>query len=234
MNTVAFIFARSGSKGLPNKNVKLFADKPLIAHSIEQALTVKRIDRVIVSTDSEEIAQISLRYGAEIPYLRPVELAQDESPELLSWRHGLEFLQNTTGSLPQVMISLPPTSPLRWPQDIENCLDEFQKNDADVVITVTNAHRNPYFNMVKANENGSFGLVNQTKSKITRRQDAPQIYDVTTLCYVARPKFVMTHDSIFEGKVKAVEVPNQRSIDIDSLLDFEIAEFLFYKQRESI
>ena len=234
MSTVAFIFARSGSKGLPNKNVKLFAGKPLIAHSIEQALTVKRIERVIVSTDSEEIAQISLRYGAEIPYLRPVELVQDESPELLSWRHGLEFLRNTTGSLPQVMISLPPTSPLRWPQDIENCLDEFQKDDADVVITVTNAHRNPYYNMVKANENGSFNLVNQSKSKITRRQDAPQIYDVTTLCYVARPKFVMTHDSIFEGKVKAVEVPNQRSIDIDSLLDFEIAEFLFYKQRESI
>ena len=234
MSTVAFIFARSGSKGLPNKNVKLFAGKPLIAHSIEQALTVKRIERVIVSTDSEEIAQISLRYGAEIPYLRPVELVQDESPELLSWRHGLEFLRNTTGSLPQVMISLPPTSPLRWPQDIENCLDEFQNDDADVVITVTNAHRNPYFNMVKANENGSFNLVNQSKSKITRRQDAPQIYDVTTLCYVARPKFVMTHDSIFEGKVKAVEVPNQRSIDIDSLLDFEIAEFLFYKQRESI
>lgn len=233
MKTVAFIFARSGSKGLPNKNVKSFAGKPLIAHSIEQALTVKRIERVIVSTDSEEIAQISLHYGAEIPYLRPVELAQDESPELLSWRHGLEFLQNTTGSLPQVMISLPPTAPLRWPQDIENCLDEFQKNDADVVITVTNAHRNPYFNMVKTNENGSFELVNQTKSKITRRQDAPQIYDVTTLCYVARPKFVMTHDSIFDGKVKAVEVPNQRSIDIDSLLDFQIAEFLFYKQRES-
>lgn len=234
MKTVAFIFARSGSKGLPNKNVKLFAGKPLIAHSIEQALTVKRIERVIVSTDSEEIAQISLRYGAEIPYLRPVELAQDESPELLSWRHGLEFLQNTTGSLPKVMISLPPTAPLRWPQDIENCLDEFQKNEADVVITVTNAHRNPYFNMVKTNENGSFELVNQTKSKITRRQDAPKIYDVTTLCYVARPKFVMTHDSIFDGKVKAIEVPNQRSIDIDSLLDFEIAEYLFYKQRESI
>jgi N-acylneuraminate cytidylyltransferase len=234
MKTVAFIFARSGSKGLPNKNVKLFAGKPLIAHSIEQALTVKRIERVIVSTDSEEIAQISLRYGAEIPYLRPVELAQDESPELLSWRHGLEFLQNTTGSLPKVMISLPPTAPLRWPQDIENCLDEFQKNEADVVITVTNAHRNPYFNMVKTNENGSFELVNQSKSKITRRQDAPQIYDITTLCYVARPNFIMTHDSIFDGKVKAIEVPNQRSIDIDSLLDFEIAEFLFYKQRESI
>ncbi|MGA0082506.1 MAG: cytidylyltransferase domain-containing protein [Candidatus Nanopelagicales bacterium] len=234
MKTVAFIFARSGSKGLPNKNIKLFAGKPLIAHSIEQALSVKRIERVIVSTDSEEIAQISLHYGAEVPYLRPVELAQDESPELLSWRHGLEFLENSTGSLPQVMISLPPTAPLRLPKDIENCLDEFQKKEADVVITVTNSHRNPYFNMVKSNENGSFELVNRTQTKIIRRQDAPQIYDVTTLCYVARPEFVMTHDSIFDGKVKAVVVPNQRSIDIDSLLDFEIAEFLFYKQRESV
>jgi CMP-N-acetylneuraminic acid synthetase len=232
MKTVAFIFARSGSKGLPNKNMKLFAGKPLIAYSIEQALTTKRIERVIVSTDSNEIAKVALDFGAEVPFLRPYELATDDSPEWLSWRHGLEYLRTSTGSLPQVMVSLPPTAPLRNNQDIENCLNEFEKDDSDVVIAVTDAHRNPYFNMVKANKDGSVSLVNKMKTKISRRQEAPKLYDVTTLCYVAKPQFVLNHNSIFEGRVKSVHIPIARSIDIDSLLDFQIAEFLKSKEIE--
>lgn len=230
MNTVAFIFARSGSKGLPSKNVKLLAGKPLIAYSIEQALATKRIERVIVSTDSDEIAKIALEFGAEVPFLRPSELATDNSPEWLSWRHGLEYVRTSTGVLPKVMVSLPPTSPLRAKEDIENCLDEFEKNDSDVVITVTDAHRNPYFNMVKTNVDGSVSLVNNMKTKLSRRQDAPVLYDVTTLCYVARPDFVLNNNSIFEGRVKQVYVPIERSIDIDSTHDFQIAEFLVNKQ----
>lgn len=232
MKTVGFIFARSGSKGLPNKNIKLLAGKPLIAYSIEQALATKRIERVIVSTDSNEIAKVALDFGAEVPFLRPYKLATDDSPEWLSWRHGLEYLRTSTGSLPQVMVSLPPTAPLRNNQDIENCLNEFEKNDSDVVITVTDAHRNPYFNMVKTNMDGSVSLVNNMKTKISRRQDAPKLYDVTTICYVAKPEFVLNHNSIFEGKVKSVHIPIDRSIDIDSLLDFQIAEFLKSKEIE--
>ena len=230
MKTVAFIFARSGSKGLPNKNIKLLAGKPLIAYSIEQALTTKRIERVIVSTDSNEIAKIALQFGAEVPFLRPSNLATDDSPEWLSWRHGLEYLRTTTGSFPQVMVSLPPTAPLRASQDIENCLDEFEKNNSDVVITVTDARRNPYFNIVKQDIDGRVRLVNSMDEKITRRQDAPQFFDVTTICYVASPEFVMTHGSIFEGIVRQVKIPIERSIDIDSLYDFQIAEFLMNKQ----
>jgi N-acylneuraminate cytidylyltransferase len=232
MKTVAFIFARSGSKGLPNKNIKLLAGKPLIAYSIEQALATKRIERVIVSTDSNEIAKVALDFGAEVPFLRPYKLATDDSPEWLSWRHGLEYLRTSTGSLPQVMVSLPPTAPLRNNQDIENCLNEFEKNDSDVVIAVTDAHRNPYFNMVKTNMDGSVSLVNNMKTNISRRQEAPKLYDVTTICYVAKPEFVLNHNSIFEGKVKSVHIPIDRSIDIDSLLDFQIAEFLKSKEIE--
>jgi N-acylneuraminate cytidylyltransferase len=232
MKTVAFIFARSGSKGLPNKNIKLLAGKPLIAYSIEQALATKRIERVIVSTDSNEIAKVALDFGAEVPFLRPYKLATDESPEWLSWRHGLEYLRTSTGSLPQVMVSLPPTAPLRNNQDIENCLNEFEKGDSDVVIAVTDAHRNPYFNMVKTNIDGSVSLVNNMKTRISRRQEAPKLYDVTTICYVANPEFVLNHNSIFEGKVKSVYIPIERSIDIDSLLDFQIAEFLKSKEIE--
>ena len=128
--------------------------------------------------------------------------------------------------LAEVMVSVPTTAPLRLPVDIENCLDEYEKGEADIVITVTDAHRNPYFNMVKTDSEGTVGLVNRTSSPIVRRQDAPVVYDMATVCYVANQEFVMTHNSAFEGRVKAVHIPTERAIDIDTLLDFQIAESL--------
>jgi CMP-N-acetylneuraminic acid synthetase len=226
LKAIAFIFARGGSKGLPGKNTRLLGGKPLIAWSIERALQVDRISRVIVSTDSDEIASISKQFGAEVPFMRPAELAADDSSEWLSWRHGLEFLQNTTGRIPEVMVSVPTVAPLGKAIDIENCLNEYEKGLSDIVITVTKAHRNPHFNMVRLNSDGSYGLVNTIGSGITRRQDAPTVYDMATICYVANSEFIMTHDSIFEGRVGAVHVPIERAIDIDTLLDFQIAEYL--------
>lgn len=127
MNAIAFIFARGGSKGLPGKNIRTLESKPLIAWSIEQALAIKRIKRVIVSTDSEEIAAISRVYGAEVPFIRPAELARDDSPEWLAWRHALNYIRETLGLLPDVMVSVPATAPLRSSVDIDNCLDEYEK-----------------------------------------------------------------------------------------------------------
>lgn len=226
MNATAIIFARGGSKGLPGKNVRLLGGKPLIAWSIEHALAVKRIGRVIVSTDSEEIAAVAREYGAEVPFIRPPELARDDSPEWLAWRHALNYLQESDGVLPAAMVSVPSTAPLRLPLDIENCLDEYEKGNADMVITVTDAHRSPYFNMVKANADGTVGLVIPPQSAIARRQDAPVVYDMATVAYVVRPEFVMTHNAVFEGRVHAVRVPAERAIDIDTLLDFQMAECL--------
>ena len=226
MKTVAFIFARGGSKGLQGKNILPLGGKPLIAWSIEHALALKRIERVIVSTDSEEIASVARDYSAEVPFIRPAELARDDSPEWLAWRHALNYLREATGAFPEMMVSVPTTAPLRLPLDIENCLDEYEKGDADMVITITDAHRSPYFNMVKTNANGTVGLVNPPQSTIARRQDAPMVYDMATVCYVANPEFVMTHNATFEGRVKAVHVPTERAIDIDTLLDFQIAESL--------
>ena len=200
--------------------------KPLIAWSIELALAVNRIERVIVSTDSEEIAAVAREYSAEVPFIRPAELARDNSPEWMAWRHALNYFRESTGALPEVMVSIPATAPLRHALDIENCLDEYEKGDAEMVITVTEAHRSPYFNMVKANLDGTVGLVNPSQSTIARRQDAPVVYDMATVCYVANPEFVMTHNATFEGRVKAVQVPVERAIDIDTLLDFQIAECL--------
>ena len=226
MKAVAFIFARGGSKGLPGKNIRFLGGKPLIAWSIEHALAVKRIERIIVSTDSEEIAEVARAHGAEVPFMRPAELADDKSSEWLAWKHALNYLRETTGTLPEVMISIPTTAPLRLVLDIESCLDEYEKGGTDMVITVTDAHRSPYFNMVKSNTDGTVGLVNQPQSAIVRRQDAPAVYDMTTVCYVANPEFVMTHNTIFDGRVKAVHVPTERAIDIDTLLDFQITESL--------
>lgn len=232
MKTVAFIFARGGSKGLPGKNIRPIGGKPMIAWAIEQAIAVERIERVIVSTDSYEIASISEQYGAEVPFIRPEHLATDSSPELLSWRHGLEYLKESMGSMPETMVSIPATAPLRSVIDINNCLDEYEKNLSDVVITVTDSHRSPYFNMVCQNSDGTYGLVNPPTSSINRRQDAPVVYDMATLCYVVNSEYIMSHDSIFEGRVRAIHVPIDRAIDVDSLLDFQVAEVLFSNRGE--
>jgi N-acylneuraminate cytidylyltransferase len=226
LKAIAFIFARSGSKGLPGKNIRPLGGKPLIAWAIEHALAVQRIARVIVSTDSIEIGEVARAHGAEVPFIRPTELAGDNSSEWLAWQHALNYLLETDGMLPDAMVSVPTTAPLRLPEDIENCLDEYEKGDADIVITVTDAHRSPYFNMVKILADGTTGLVIPPESALARRQDAPQVFDMTTVAYVARPEFVMARSMPFEGRVRHVHVPVERALDIDTLLDFRIAECL--------
>jgi len=230
MNMIAFIFARGGSKGLPGKNIRSLAGKPLIAWSIEHALAVKRIERVIVSTDSQEIADVARQYGAEVPFIRPKELALDDSPEWLAWQHALEYLKETEEVFPEAILSVPATAPLRAVIDLNNCLDEYEKGNIDVVVTVTEALRSPYFNMVKKNADGTIDLVIPPSNALTRRQDAPSVYDMATVAYVLRTEFVMTHQSIFEGKVAAVDVPLERAIDIDTITDFKMAEFYLSQQ----
>lgn len=226
MKVVALTCARGGSKGLPGKNIRPLAGQPLIARAIAQAKAIRRIARVIVSTDSEQIAAVARAAGADVPFLRPAELAQDNSPEWLVWRHALNYLKEQDGVYPDALIVVPATAPLRAVKDLEHCLDEFEKGDADVVITVTDAHRNPYFNMIKVLPDGTASIVITGDKSIIRRQDAPVVYDVTTVAYVVRPEFVMTRNGVFEGKVGYVHIPAERALDIDTPLDFKIAEYL--------
>ena len=227
MSTIACIFARAGSKGIPNKNIQSFSGKPLISWAVELALQVKQINEVFVSTDSEEIAEIARMSGASIPFMRPSELATDTSPEWHSWQHFIKFLADKDGRLPEAFLSLPATSPLRSTVDIDNCLNEFKKGTTDFVVGITPSERNPYFNMVKKGEDNQVDLVIQHGDQYSRRQDSPEIFDLTTVCYVGKPTTILTKNSIFEGKVVGVEIPRERAIDIDTELDFQIAEFLF-------
>ena len=227
MTTYACIFARSGSKGMVKKNIQTFNGKPLISWTVELALQIRQINEVFVSTDSKEIAEIARAAGAIVPFIRPSELATDTSPEWHSWQHFIKFLADKDGKVPEVFLSLPPTSPLRSTIDVENCLQEFKKGRADFVVGITPSERNPYFNMVKKREDNQVDLVIHQGNKYSRRQDTPEVFDLTTVCYVGKPSTILTKNSIFEGKVAGVEIPRERAIDIDTELDFQIAEFLF-------
>jgi len=225
MKYIALICARGGSKGLPGKNIKLLDGVPLIGWSINTAKQISRVSRIVVSTDSDEIADIALQYGAEVPFMRPEELAQDNSPEWLVWRHAINYLESHDNENIDAIIVLPATAPLRSVDDVNSCIDMFEKFDTDSVITVSEASRSPYFNMV-VNNNGYSSLVNQPKSQVARRQDAPEVFDMTTVAYVVDANFVKNHNGIFEGKVKSVVVPKQRAVDIDDLMDFRMAELI--------
>ena len=225
-NVTGFIFARGGSKGLKNKNLLNFAGKPLIAWTIELAKQNSRINRVIVSTDSLEIAKISLSYGAEIPFMRPDDLATDESPELDAWKQALRYLSDVEGELPEIFLSLPCTAPLRTQNDINLNLDCLLEHRCDMVISVTPSNSNPHFNMVRIQRDGTVKLAIELDPQPFRRQDAPALYDITTIAYSANPRYILETENLFSGNIHASLVERERAIDIDTQVDFDFAEFL--------
>jgi N-acylneuraminate cytidylyltransferase len=227
----AFIFARGGSKGVPNKNIANFAGKPLIAWSIEFGLGLDCVDRVFVSTNSIAIANIARDFGADIPFMRPEELAEDNSPEWLAWRHAISFTYQTDESMPGEFLVLPATSPLRIKDDVEEAIANFRRGGADVVVTMSEARRHPSFNILRETSNKYINLFDQSESDKRNRQAFKPVFDLATVCYIANPTFVLQSNSIFEGRVRGSMVPLERAIDIDTFLDFELAEYLFMKQR---
>ena len=227
---IGFIFARGGSKGLPGKNLRELEGKPLIAHAIKIAQQVEAIDRVIVSTDDMGIAQVAREHGAETPFIRPAHLALDNSSEWSAWQHAIREIEKEGIQL-GTFVSIPPTSPLRIAGDVAACIARLHEEDADLVYTVTETDRNPYFNMVTLDDDGFAHVAISPEKAVHRRQDAPTVYDSTTVAYAARPGFVLNHDHMFEGRVKVVVVPAERALDIDSELDFSLAEF--YMRRRS-
>lgn len=227
MKTFAFIFARGGSKGVPGKNIRELAGKPLLAYSIDMAHEIEAVDKVFVSTDDHEIATIARNYGANV-IDRPEELAQDNTPEWMAWQHAMIWIQEQNECF-DVFLSLPTTSPLRNLDDVKNCLKSLTA-ETDMIITITESNRSPWFNMVKMSDKGSLSLLVESDSNFIRRQDVPTIYNMTTVAYVTRPAFILSNNNIWDGRVGGVKVPIKRALDIDSELDLEIAELLIQHQ----
>lgn len=224
MNYTAFIFARGGSKGVPGKNLYPVAGKPLIAHSIHSALASRSVGHVVVSTDDERIADAARRHGAQV-LARPAKLAEDATPELLAWRHAIDSFPSLFDRPdPQPFISLPATAPLRAPQDVDAAVARFQEGACDVLFGISPAHRNPYLNMVTVDPAGLLRLV--IPSTAARRQDVPEVYDVTTCVYIGNAGYLRTCNRLMEGRVGHVVIPPERALDIDTPFDLYLAELM--------
>lgn len=228
----AWIFARGGSKGLPRKNIKILNGRPLIAYAAEVGLQSKWIDKVFLSTDDAEIAEVARAYGIEVPFMRPAELASDHAPERLTWKHAVEWTRQSTIPAMDVMVSLPCTSPLRTVREVDRGIEKFLSGGCDTVISVSRSAHHPSFNVVTMQEDGAVCLVHPPDQLKARRQDFKPVYDINTAFYITAPEFVMQTDSIWEGRVAAIEIPVEHAVDIDGELDFAFAEFLLQRKQE--
>jgi CMP-N-acetylneuraminic acid synthetase len=222
MTTIASICARGGSQGVPRKNIKLLMGKPLIVHTIEQARACKAIDRVFVSTDDAEIAEVAKGAGAEVPFLRPAELATGSAPKVPVIAHLVEQVESFGVGVDKI-VDLDPTSPLREAADIDACI-ALLDGETDVVITGFPAEKNPYFNMVEHKPDGNVGLVCGASGGVTSRQQAPRVYAMNASIYVWH-RHTLTK-GLWNGRAKLHVMPRERSIDIDEPIDFKLVELL--------
>ncbi len=231
MTTIATICARGGSKGLPGKNIRHFHGKPLIAHSIGHALACPQIDAVYVSTDDADIAEAARSAGAQVPYLRPAELANDTAPKLPVIEHLVAHLE-AQGQVVDCIVDLQPTSPLREASDIAQAL--LCQPDTELVVSVSPAADNPYFNLVEPDSAGWLRLSKGDGS--TRRQDAPAVYALNGSLYVwqrAALRRSAGSGVLWGNRIAAYVMPRWKSVDIDDLDDFEYAEWLYIRHRPS-
>lgn len=226
--TIATICARGGSKGLPGKNIRDFHGKPLIVHTIEHALACPQIDAVYVSTDDSATADIARSAGAQVPYMRPADLAEDYSPKLPVLAHLLAFLQASGVQIKRI-VDLQPTSPLRNPADITRALAVDPQ--AELVVSVSEASANPYFNLVEVDAGGYIRL--SKGDGTTRRQDAPLVYALNGSIYVWQPAALVRSAAkgLWSARTLPYVMPAWQSIDIDNLEDFEYAKWLFSQHR---
>lgn len=227
-NIIAIIPARGGSKGIPHKNIKLLAGKPLIAHTIETSLKSKYLSWVIVSTEDQEIATISEKYGAEV-IKRPAILAQDDSPTIDAVFHVLESLE-IQNEKQTVVVLLQPTSPLKNSQDIDSAIDLFFKNECDSVISVCECGHSPYWTY-KIDDRHLKPLFENNYLKM-RRQDLPKSYIPNGSIYISTVGALQKFKCFNSPRTIPYVMPPIRSVDIDNELDFIMAESIITKSNE--
>ena len=223
MNTVAIIPARGGSKGIPRKNIKELDRKPLIAHIIETALKVRGLDRVIVSTDDKKIAEIAKKYGAEVPFNRPKELARDETPTLPVLQHAVKYLEEEENYKPGIVVLLYTTSPLISAERVSEAIELLKEGEFDSVLSVVE-DRGHYW--IEGNE----GYKKLYPKVLKNRQFIKPLFKENGAIYICRRGLLMRKNEIVGGKIGFLVMKKDESIDIDELLDFEFAEFLMNRR----
>lgn len=224
------ICARGGSRGVPNKNIRMLAGRPMIAWTIVQARVSGLFDKILVSSDSPAIRQAAQDAGADAAIDRPAELASDIAHKAPAIRHALLEAEARFGRF-DVLVDLDATAPLRVPGDIVGAVLLLQQSGATNVITGSPAHRSPYFNLVERRADGSVTLAKKSDRDIARRQDAPACFDMNASIYVWRRDPFAGNPKVFYADTQLYEMPPERSHDIDSEIDFTIVEFLFEKLR---
>jgi CMP-N,N'-diacetyllegionaminic acid synthase len=230
MIRICSICARGGSKGVKNKNTKDLLGKPLIAHSIIQAKNAGIFQAVVVSSDSDEILSVARAWGADYVVERPAELAQDTSPKIPVIQHCVQAIERLTHVVFDTMVDLDATSPLRSVQDIVQAVNLLEESSVSNVITGMPSRRSPYFNLVELNGEGFARLSKKLEVSVTRRQDSPKCYDMNASIYAWRRAAFFSSNSVFNEDTLLYEMPEERSIDIDTQLDFEFVEFLAQKR----
>lgn len=229
MNILITICARGGSKGVKNKNIKKLSGKPLIAYTIEIAKKWGKAKRIICSTDSENIAKVAKKYGAKVPFMRPKELAIDTSGKLPAIRHAFKMAEKIFNEKYDLIIDLDVTAPIRTIKDLDNCLRLFKKKKPEVLFSVVNARKNPYFNIVEEKDDGFITLSKKLTNPILRRQDSPEVYELNASIYFYSRNYLIDEKNkmVTLSKQAAIYIMNEYStFDIDSELDFKVVEFL--------
>ena len=224
MKPICFIPARGDSKEIPRKNIKPLGGKPLIAHTIESALRSNIFDHVIVSTDDQEIAQVSKQNGAEIPFMRPKELANDTTSTDAVLLHGIKQLYSL-GYQFEILVLRDCTVPFITEDDMKGAIEVLQKSGCDGVFAAIKAHPNPYFGMMEINSKGYLEISKSLDRQITRRQDAPVVYEVDGL-FVINVKRFLCNEKMFTSKILPYEISKEHGHMIDFEFDFKIAELL--------
>ena len=230
MSRICTICARGGSKGVKNKNIREIAGKPLIALSLEQARYSSLFDLIAVSSDSVEILDVALSHGADLVVDRPPELASDTAAKIPVIRHCVEEAEQFFGKRFDVIVDLDATSPLRLVEDIRGAVDLLESSNVSNVITAAPARRSPYFNLVEVSDDCVVRLSKQLQKPIVRRQDSPQCYDMNASIYVWKRSALFNYPTVFNADTRLFVMPEERSIDIDTDLDFEIVELMMRKR----
>jgi N-acylneuraminate cytidylyltransferase/CMP-N,N'-diacetyllegionaminic acid synthase len=226
MKRICTICARGGSKGVKGKNVRQLLGKPLIAHSIEQAKASGLFDVIAVSSDSDVILGVAKEWGVDYLIKRPDELATDQAAKLPVIKHCVAEVERQQGNSFDTIVDMDATSPLRSVADITGAVSLLEETDVSNVITGAPSRRSPYFNLVEVNSNGFVELSKPLKTAVVRRQDAPKCYDMNASIYAWTHKAFFGNDTIFNHDTKLYVMPEERSIDIDSELDFKFVEFI--------